>query len=215
CQNIQRRRLSSLKIAYYLIAIVIVFSILIYAEIFYCNDANLLIPPLPCYAKNYPCRLYNDFTFALIFVVIPCLLMCIFGYLTILNIRKLHRSVVPTSGIRTKNSKDTRNIKKSDRQLIQMLLIQVLLLTMFTLPIAIQRLYATLTINTVKSQLSLTIENFLFQLLLSFTFISMSIPFYVYLLTGTIFRQRLIALFHNLVAVHRVQLETSTIYNNN
>ncbi|CAF1072146.1 unnamed protein product [Didymodactylos carnosus] len=199
CQNIQRRRLSSLKVAYYLIGILTVFSTLIYAEVFYCFEGNLLSPPspLPCYSKNYPCRLYNDLTFAIIFVLTPCLLMFIFGYLTILNIRKLHRAVGPaTRNHNNNNHKDTKNIKKSDRQLIQMLLVHVLLLTMLASPTAVQRLYATFTINIVKSQLSLTIENFIYQLFLLFTFISMSMPFYLYLLTGTLFRQTLLALFY-------------------
>ncbi|CAF1252485.1 unnamed protein product [Didymodactylos carnosus] len=212
CQSTQRRRLSSLKNAYYLTGIISIFSMLIYAEVFYCFEANLSTPPLPlpCYSKNYSCQLYNDLTFAIIFVLIPCLLMFIFGYLTILNVRKLNRAVgITFSTHSNNNNKDTKHIKKSDRQLIEMLLAQVLLLTTLALPTAIQRLYSTLSVNTVRSQLTLAIENFIFQLLLLLTFVSTSMPFYLYLLTGTLFRRTLIGLFYKVVLDHTVRDEIS------
>ncbi|CAF1353484.1 unnamed protein product [Didymodactylos carnosus] len=70
CQDVKRRQLSGLKNTYYLIGILTLLSIIIYSEMFYCFQANLSAPPspLPCYSKNYPCRLYNDLTFAIIFV---------------------------------------------------------------------------------------------------------------------------------------------------
>ncbi|CAF1353467.1 unnamed protein product [Didymodactylos carnosus] len=83
-----------------------------------------------------------------------------------------------------------------------MLLVHVVLIPMLGLPIAIQRLYATFTIYLVKTQLQLSIENVAFQLLLLLAFISMSIPFYLYLLTNTLFRQTLIGLFRKYL-MHR------------
>ncbi|CAF1144701.1 unnamed protein product [Didymodactylos carnosus] len=200
CQNVKRRQLSNLKNTYYLVGILTVLTMLIYGEIFYCFGANLSTPPspLPCYSKNYPCRLYNDLTFAIIFVLIPCFIMSLFGYLTILNVRKLNRLVDTTLSIQN----DTKRMKRPDRQLIQMLLVQVVLTTMLGLPVAIQRLYATFTIYLVKTQLQLSIENFALQLLLLFTFISMSIPFYLYLLTSTLFRQTFMGLFRKYL-MHR------------
>ncbi|CAF1433555.1 unnamed protein product, partial [Didymodactylos carnosus] len=168
--NGRHRQLSNLKRTYYLVGILTILSILICSEMFYCFEANLSTPPspVPCYSKNYPCRLYNDLTFAIIVVLIPCFIMSVFGYLTILNVRKLNLLVYVSS---TQNA--TRKLKRSDRQLIQMLLIQVVLTTMLALPIAVQRLYATFTINLVKNQLQLSIESFSYQILLLLTFISM------------------------------------------
>ncbi|CAF1106123.1 unnamed protein product [Didymodactylos carnosus] len=211
CQNVKRRQLSGLKNTYYLVGILTVLTMLIYGEIFYCFEANLSTPPspIPCYFKNYPCRLYNDLTFVVIVVLVPGFIMLVFGYLTVLNVRKLKLLVDATSS--TQN--DTKKMKKSDRQLIQMLLVQVVLITMLGLPIAIQRLYATFTIYLVKTQLQLSIENFAYRLLLLFTFISMSIPFYLYLLTSTLFRQTFMNLFRKYLIYRTTttQIRVSTL----
>ncbi|CAF1371450.1 unnamed protein product [Didymodactylos carnosus] len=207
CQNVQRRRFSSLKTTYCLVGIIPVFSVLIYAEVFYCFEANLPTPrsPLACYSKSYQCDLYNSLTFTIIFVLIPCLIMFLFGYLTILNIRKLQRTAGTNSATRSNNNKGTKTIKRSDRQLIQMLWVQVLLLTTLALPTAVQRLYSAFTTGIVRGELSLTIENAIFQVLLLFTHISMSMPFYLYLLTGILFRRTFIDLFYKVALIRTIR----------
>jgi hypothetical protein len=82
--------------------------------------------------------------------------------------------------------------RKTDRQLLIMLFIQVLLMLIFTLPLAVSKLYTTITRNTPKSALQNTIENFIFNLFILFLNIASGMPFYIYTLSGgSVFRKAL------------------------
>jgi hypothetical protein len=136
------------------------------------------------------CRLYNEIASALFFVVIPSTIMLIFGYATVQNVRKLLSSIAPTAITQG----TARTIKKTDRQLIQMLIVQIILSTIFNLPLAIHRLYLTSTLNVTKSPLRTSIENLCFQAFYLFSFMTFGMPFYIYTLTGTVFKSECITL---------------------
>jgi hypothetical protein len=73
-----------------------------------------------------------------------------------------------------------------------MLFFQILLLSFFTLPQAIQNLYSTLTSNQIQSPLQTAINNFIFNLVLLLTYFANGMPFYIYTLNGgIIFRNAL------------------------
>ena len=94
----------------------------------------------------------------------------------------------------------TGRFKKSDHYLFMMLFIQVILLALLTLPLAIEKLYATLTININKSLLQLTIEDFIYQFSLLLTYIATGMQFYVNTLCGgVIFRKTLIDLQKSII----------------
>jgi hypothetical protein len=76
-----------------------------------------------------------------------------------------------------------------------MLFVQVILLALFTLPLAIQKFYATLTTNITKSALRSTIEDFIYQIALICTYFAAGMPFYVNTLTGgSVFRKAMFTL---------------------
>jgi hypothetical protein len=135
--------------------------------------------------------------------------MALFGLLTIANIRQFHRQVHPMNmielaGTGNKNSaananSQTRQQKRIDRQLLLMLLFQVTLLAIFSLPLLIQRLYATFTLNNSKTILQKTIENFFFSFTLLLSYVAFGLPFYIYTLSGgNIFRKSLFEVLQNL-----------------
>ena len=87
--------------------------------------------------------------------------MIIVGLATLHNIHQTRVQVVPS----TVNQMNVYQLKKRDRQLIRMLLIQLIFTIALTLPIAIQKLYTTLTQNAIKGTYRVAIENLVIQIM--------------------------------------------------
>ncbi|CAF1145954.1 unnamed protein product [Adineta steineri] len=191
------RQMSTLKNAQRNIIAAIFLSSVAYVQIFYCYEANLTNAPLQCNGKNTWCRLLINSEFVSITVLIPSMTMFIFGILTILNIRKVtlrpNQSGIKTGNVQIINNKEhPQRLKKSDRYLLLMLLIQVILLTLFSLPQAILNLYNNITLYETESPLNAAINNFILNLFLLLTYVTNGMPFYIYTLSGgTIFRKAL------------------------
>ena len=197
--DVQRRQRSSLKNAQRGMIGVISLACLAYGQIFYCYEANLINSPLKCYGRTIWCRLLIDSEFTTISVLIPSILMLFFGLKTILAIRRSARrrvqpmtlSVVTQVG--SNNNRKVHRSKKTDQSLFVMLFVQVILLTLFSLPQATQNLYGNLTRNEFKSSLQIAINNFVFNLFLLLTYVTNGMPFYIYTLTGgSVFRTALV-----------------------
>ena len=193
----RRRKMSSLKNAQRGMLLIVVLSCLAYAQIFYCYEANLINAPLKCYGKTIACRLLIDSEFTAISVLLPSILMLFFGMSTILNLRNnaLRRVQPVTATLATKMGSDGRTLKRSkktDHYLFLMLLVQVILLTLFPLPQAIQNLYSNITRLVVRTPLQNAVNNFIFNLFLLLTYVTNGMPFYIYTLTGgSVFRKAL------------------------
>ncbi|CAF2497802.1 unnamed protein product [Rotaria sp. Silwood2] len=199
--NIHRRQMSSLKNAQRGIIIIICLSSLVYAQIFYCYEANLTNAPLKCYGKTIWCRLLIDLEFIFISILIPSLLMFLFSFMTILNVRQLvlRRIQLAPSSIKIQTAtmkKHTQRLKKAEYYLLLMLFVQVILFILFSSPQAIQSLYTNITRFQVKSPLENATNNFLFNLFLLLTYVTNGMPFYIYTLTGGIIFRK--ALFHSI-----------------
>lgn len=195
--NVHRRQMSTLKNARRGIIATIILSSLAYAQIFYCYEANLTNTPLKCYGKSTECQLLIDSEFTAISIVLPSLLMFIFGFMTIRNIRQraLRRiqpkTLTPINGTEGVNER-LQQLKKIDHDLFLMLFIQIILLTLFSLPQSIQNLYLNATRFQLKSSEQNAINNFIFNLFILLTYVTNGMPFYVYTLSGgTIFRKAL------------------------
>jgi hypothetical protein len=194
CRDVNRRNLSNLRFTHRLMIITLVGASLVFGETFYCYVPNLKNTPLTCYGRSMTCRLYNEIASALLFVFIPSTIMLIFGCATVQNVRKLLLTIVPTAITQG----TARIIKKTDRQLIQMLIVQIILSIIFNIPLSIHRLYLTSTLNVVKSPLRTAIENLCFQAFYLFSFMTFGMPFYIYTLTGTVFKNECIVLFQTI-----------------
>ncbi|CAF0916363.1 unnamed protein product [Rotaria sordida] len=213
--QIHRRRLSSHKIAYYNIIIICCLSFILWIETIFCYDAYINNAPIRCYGKSNRCRIFNDIVYASWIVVIPSLLMLIFGLLTIRNInqsRRISRVFFNSiSNISQNGSKKRRKrIRRTEVSLTCMLLLQVVLLTFCSVPQAIHQFYLTFTIDINKSQLRIAIENFIVNFNFSLTYIGNAIPFYIYTLNGTAFRQTFIRLIHS--TIRQLKIYSSSIF---
>lgn len=206
--NVHRRQWSTLKNAYRGIVFTILLSIVLYCPIFYCYQANLTNAPLRCYGKDDICRLTNDLSYAFLTITFPIILMFIFGLLTIINIRQVKNRVHTVSATQANSMGHGSHTgqgtgiskKKLDRRLFLMLLFQIILLSVFTLPQAGQKLYSTLVSDIGQTPLKKAIDNFIFNLLLLFTYIANGMSFYIYTLSGgAIFRNALKDLMKKIV----------------
>ncbi|CAF0973852.1 unnamed protein product [Rotaria sp. Silwood1] len=126
-ESVTYRSLSTIRMARRFLIIIILISILIFGEIFYCYEANVPNVPVPCYINNLTCQLYNNWMNILYNIVIPSGLMAVFGILTIVNVRKriVHpaRSTTIAVGIHRTNRQP--RMRKIDRHLRKILLVQV------------------------------------------------------------------------------------------
>ena len=193
----QRRQVSTLKNAQRGMVAVLVLACLAYAQIFYCYEANLSNAPLKCYGKTVWCRLLIDSQFTTISILIPSILMLFFGMKTLLTLRQRARGRVQPMTITAitqigSHSQRVLRSKKTDHSLFVMLFVQVVLLTLFSLPQAIQNLYGNITRFQIHSPEQMAINNFVFNLFLLLTYVTNGMPFYIYTLAGgSVFRTAL------------------------
>jgi hypothetical protein len=201
--DVNRRQKSTLKKAQRGLICVVILSTLIETEQLYCYEANLRNTPLKCYTKSATCSIVSDLSYALITILLPLLFMIVFGLMTIYNVHQVQSRVHPIGTITNgRVSHEPASIsmgyrsqrKKTDRQLLIMLFVQVLIILTLTLPIALSKFYTTITSHTPKSALRSTIESFLFNFFLIFANIASGMPFYIYTLSGgSVFRKAVLS----------------------
>ncbi|CAF1053526.1 unnamed protein product [Rotaria sp. Silwood1] len=204
----QRKR-STLKNAQLGTILIVIFSTILEAQHLYCYEANLTNTPVKCYTKSVWCSFLSDLYLALLTILIPLVLMIIFGLMTIANITKSRSRLQPaarTMDGSTGHNTATTNFgqvtseqRKTDRRLLIMLLAQISLIILLTIPLAIDKLYTTITQSVLKSPLRKTIESFIFNILILIYYMSCGMPFYIYTLSGgSIFRKAIVNFFKTL-----------------
>ncbi|CAF4010673.1 unnamed protein product [Rotaria sp. Silwood1] len=166
--------------------IILIFSCLLYIQMFYCYEANLFNAPLKCYGKTIACCLVTDLTYAFAANIFPLIIMLCFGLMTIINVRQAKRRIqiintTSTSGVTINIS---RRSKKTDYYLLCMLFVQVILFAVFTLPQNIQKFIALAQSNQTQTALDNAIANFIFNFFLFFAYLANGMSFYIYTLFG-------------------------------
>jgi len=112
--------------------------------------------------------------------------MSIFGVLVIRNVHKMHNRVVPQAA-------DARNerMRSNDRQLMRMLLFQVLITTVISVPYCAVTMYSTFAITLLKTPLSTlgrAIFSFISNVFSKLYYTNAVTGFYIYTLAGPKFR---------------------------
>ncbi|CAF1018777.1 unnamed protein product [Didymodactylos carnosus] len=187
-KDVQIRSFSSVKIAKRAIILMTILICSLFSPMFYCIEGSLVLGIFNCIGTTPTCQRFNTFTTLISLALLPPLLMLIFGLLTVRNVRLVGRQTVPLPTTTVAVSSRTKN---RDRQLMIMLLAQVASATMFILPFSIQRFYTVLTASVVKSDERKDLENFLYNFSNLLQFVNNTTSFYLFTLTGTIFRQEL------------------------
>jgi hypothetical protein len=192
--DVHRRQMSTLKNAQKGMIIITIFSCLLYVQMFYCYEANLVNTPLKCYGKTTACRLVTDLTYAFAANIIPLIIMLSFGLMTIINVRQAQRRVHITnvSSVSATNRNNQQRLKKTDHYLLLMLFVQVILFGVFVLPQNIQKFISYAQANQIQSTLNTAIGNFIFNFFLLFAYLANGMSFYIYtLFGGSVFRDEI------------------------
>ena len=199
--NVRYRRISTTRNAHRSLILIVLFSVLLYAHVLYCNELNMSKTPIKCFGHTVLCRSITDYCDICITVVAPITLMIIFGAMIISNVRRSQRRLraLPLSIMATNiNNTTTQPLEqkhkttKLNRHLISMLLFQVTILALFSLPFSIVKIYSTVTSSIARSPLRISTDNFVFNFTLLLVYVSTGAPFYIYTLCGgSIFRNAL------------------------
>jgi cation transport ATPase len=194
--------MSTVKNAYRSMILILSLATLLYAQLFYCYQANLINTPYKCYTHTEVCRIVTSMSDAFVAAAMPIMFMMIFGMMTISNVRQTQRRLQPlpmstlvtaTNGTLTNQAQQQqRRSKKTDRHLLVMLLFQVIILTLLSLPFIVAEIYSTLTATQYKTPLQTAIVNFVFNFALLLVYLCCGTPFYIYTLSGgSVFRSAL------------------------
>jgi len=190
--NERIRRMSSLKSAKIssgiisIIVLILYFHMLVYYEIIYAsNQFGSFIPQ--CNSQKGIYRTFFGFWHMTMYSLCPSFLMLFFGFLTLNNVRQ-RRQLVQRVG-------ENRAIRRTDTQLLRMLATQVLVIIIATLPFCVYQLYISFTSSFTKSALRIAQENLAGQIAAIVTYFAHSNSFYLYTLSGTIFRKEVLKIF--------------------
>jgi hypothetical protein len=125
--------------------------------------------------------------YAIIFVsLIPTITLCIFGYLTYRNMRKMHLRVQPTTDNRIQAN---NSIRRHDRDLLIIVISEVLLFIIATIPftlILLEMMISSYIISNKSVQYS-QIEGFILIIAYLLLFANSAMPFYIYLISSKSF----------------------------
>ncbi|CAF0974788.1 unnamed protein product [Adineta steineri] len=176
---------------------------------------------------NIQCQIADSLMQFLFQILAPTLMMIVFGSLTVRNIRRKHRRInviqiangpssvatitnavpipIPQQSINNTNgqnkqplSKEVRRVtQKREAQLSLILFIQIAVFVIASFPLGVYKVYSVATIYDTKSVLRVAIENTLFNIFVICIYLNNAIKFYIYTLSGTVFRQELMKLFYS------------------
>jgi len=135
--------------------------------------------------------------YAIIFVsAIPTIILCIFGYLTYRSMRQMQLRVQPMANNRIDAN---NNIRRQDRDLLIIVISEVLLYIVTTIPfplILLEKMISGYIIPN-KSVRYSQIEGFILSIAYLLLFANSAIPFYIYLISSKSFRRDFKQLFIN------------------
>ena len=195
-----RNRFTTVSFARKIIVITCLLCFICYAHVLvlFGTQTSSTSSTVTCYAAAGSYRLLSDLQYLIFYAVGPPILMLFFGLLTLRNIRRNRRLVLPSTNVQ--NQMQSQSIKRRDNQLLAMLLLQVLIIIVFTLPFAIQKLVDTFNTNTSQTRLQKAQYSLLTGILRLISYGSHAFGFFFYTLAARIFR---IELFKIINAAYR------------
>ena len=189
CSTVRYRQWSTLSIAHRATAFTLLSTILAHFHvlIWWSSDWVGTVRICNIFISAY------DIVFSVFYILFTCLLppllMIFFGLKTILNVRRLRRQVVPND----QHSHDARHkrLRTRDRQMINMLLLQVFLTIICSAPFTAINLYSTINANLEIAPMSpraTAIYSFASNICRLMNYFTPVIGFYIYSLSGASFR---------------------------
>ena len=143
--------------------------------------------------ENGSCNIYNSLYTAiytiyyLIFAgVLPPFLIIVFSVLVMRNLSQMRARIQPT-----RDNQPTSMLNKRDRDLIKMVLIEVIIYITSTTPFSAFLVYKFISDSSIKSKERKQIESFINYMTQSFImYFNTALPFYIYAFTSPSFRRQ-------------------------
>jgi hypothetical protein len=146
--------------------------------------------------------------------VLPPLLMMIFSLLLMHNLKKMRTHIQSVKATGERNTCSVHILRKRDRDLMKIVLIEVLIYLITTMPFSIYLIYKMLTYNSMKSLNRIEIELFFNYLTQSFLmYLNTALPFYVYISTSSSFRREFEKLVMKLIQLIKRKKSNKIILN--
>ena len=185
-RNARLRQMSSLPVARKIITINFILFFLIYVHALFYTYAVRSSNGISCTSTSYDYIIFVSFFSPIVSCILPIILMGIFGILMIGNVRKIHNRVAPQAD----NARNVR-LRSHDRQLCIMVLFQVLITTLISVPYFGVAMYNTISVVILQQKLApteLAVFSFLLNIFRLFYYTNPVLSFYIYTLTGPKFR---------------------------
>ncbi|CAF1472584.1 unnamed protein product [Adineta ricciae] len=181
-RNARRRQWSSPRIARRLIIGNILLWLVVYSHclIFYTNQTG------QCSTYDYAYDWFLRIQDAICAAFLPLLLMCIFGWLTLKNIRAIGKQIRPNEDVHTLNT-----MSRKDFQLIKLLIYQVAVFSLLFMPQPCFFIYDLSTYYTPKSPIRVAIEFFINNAVHCLVYIKFSCTILINLSISKLFRVEL------------------------
>ncbi len=184
------RQWSNTRVTSKAIFLVVVFIGLIYIHIPMYYGIQ---PPLnTCFAPTGVYQTFLSLWNLIIWSWLPTTGMLVFGLLTVQNVRQGKRRVLP----QIIQDQIQQNRKKTDAQLIQMMLVQSFVFGSTTTIYSIVNLYVSFAAVSANDALKQATDNYLGNVFGYIALIGPCVSFYLFTLSSQLFRRELISLFH-------------------
>jgi hypothetical protein len=142
-----------------------------------------------CISSPYEYIVFLSFFAPIVCYILPIAFMSIFGILMIRNVRSVRNRIVVQG-----NNVQNERMRSNDRQLVIMLLFQVLITTLISTPYFALNIYNAIVTIILQQKLStsgVAIYNFILNVSRLSYYTNPVVSFYIYTLTGTKFRSEI------------------------
>lgn len=197
--NVRLRAFARPSVSRLTIAITTFIGLIFYAYVLFFYEIN---SNRSCDAPPGFYSVFNDSVYLIGYSITPPLLMLIFGIWTIANTRRLRR-IAP-------RGRRISVLNKRDHTLMLMLFLQVILITITTVPHAVQKLYSTLTVDVPKDAYTKAAENVFIVVVRAVSFFNHSCTFYILTLSGKMFREELYRILKKMTCRRPLQATRSS-----
>ena len=187
CQSARRRQLSSLTVARKAILLIIGVSGLAHFHVFVWWSVDYIGSKTYCNIFLYEYEIAFQIFFLVVTCALPPILMAVFGTLTIFNVRKLRSQVAPQN-----NNGRNERLRTKDRQLIVMLLIQIIVTLLCTLPFSVANITSMLFQYVITlSDYGDAVNTFYSNVARIVNYFNPIVGFYIYTLSSQVFRSEM------------------------
>jgi hypothetical protein len=188
CQSARSRQLSSISNARRAILVTVIVISLSHFHTFIWWSVDYIGSKTYCNIFQYEYEIAFQVFFLILTCALPPILMAIFGTLTIFNVKKLGSQVAPHNRSNARNSR----MRSKDRQLLLMLLIQILVTLFCTLPFSVANITSMIFQYLITlSEYDDAINTFYSNIARIVNYFNPVVGFYIYTLSSQTFRSEM------------------------